>query len=260
MGNRYMNYGFGLNGQPDTNRTTGVRIHKDGSFSSVPTKFFSENDKSKAIVKSLRNSEYVIIESDITFPDVDKGKSGSEKYIESLASKRIIAGKANGKYGLNEYITRAEFTVLLTRALGLPEEKYDGRFKDVKGNEWFNVNGALMAAVKSGIVAGKTNGTFAPNNKITRAEASAMIGRVLKSSYIDLDEAKLDKSKKINDFKDEKNIGASVREDMLRAYQAGIVSGTSKDKFEPKAFTKRDQMARILAEFLMKADLMDELK
>ncbi|HEY9577022.1 MAG TPA: S-layer homology domain-containing protein [Pseudobacillus sp.] len=260
IGKRYVNHGFGLSDEVNTNRATGIRIHKDGSFSAVPTRFFSEDGQSKAVVKSLGNAEFAVIESDKTFPDVDKGANWAENYIESLASKYIINGKSNGKYDPNAYVTRAEFAVLLSRALGLPEEKYDGRFKDVKGHEWFNVNGALMAAVKNGVVAGKGNGTFAPNAKISRAEATAMIGRALKLSYIDFDETKLDKNKKIDDFKDAKHIGAALREDMLRAYQAGIVAGTSKGKFEPKAFTKRDQMARILAEFLIKADLMDELK
>ncbi|WP_191991785.1 S-layer homology domain-containing protein [Bacillus aerolatus] len=260
VGNEYVKRGFGLNANVNTNRATGVRVNDDNTFSAVPTRFVTEDDKQKAVVKSLRSSVYTVIEGNVTFPDVDKGNNWAENYIESLASKYIISGKTNGKYGPDEYMTRAQFAVLLTRALGLPGADYDGRFKDVKGDEWFNVEGALMAAVKNGVVAGKKNGTFAPNDRITRAEATAMIGRALNLSFVDFDKEKFNKNKKITDFKDAKKVGASTREDVLRAYQAGIVAGTTKGNFEPTAFTKRDQMARILAEFLIKADLMSELK
>ena len=260
LGNRFIDRGFGLDVNVNSSRATGVRVNADGTFSSVPTKFVTKGGKSTAVVRSLRNSEYTVVEGDVTFPDVDKGANWAEKYIESLASKYIIEGETSGKYSPNKYMTRAQFAVLLARALGLPEAEYDGRFKDVKGTEWFNKNGALMATVKYGIVAGTSENTFAPNANITRAQATAMIGRALKLDFLNFDPAKLDKDKKLADFKDGKTIGAATREDVLVAYQAGIVGGTGAGTFAPEAFTKRDQMAKILGEFLVKADLINDLK
>lgn len=260
LGNVYVERAFGLNKTVNTNRTTGAVLENDGTYRALPTKFKTVNGKQQAVVSSLTNSIYTVVESDITFPDVNNGKNWAEDYIETLASKYIISGTTAGTYKGDEYMTRAQFAMLLSRALGLPSEKYDNRFKDVKGDEWFNANGALMSAVKHGIIAGKKDGTFAPNDRITRAEAAAMIGRALNLKMIKFDTAKLNKNKKLADFKDAKAIGASTREEVLKVYQAGIMAGTTAGTFQPNEFTKRDQMARILAEFLIKAELMEDIK
>ena len=127
-----------------------VKFNQDGTFTALPTLF---NGK-VATVKSLTNSTYAIVEHNKTFLDVDN-KNWAEESIEKLASKYIISGKANGTYAPAEDITRAEFTVLLVRALGLPANEYDNSFSDVKGSEWFNTNGELMAAVQYGLLSEK---------------------------------------------------------------------------------------------------------
>ncbi|KKB35469.1 S-layer homology domain-containing protein [Bacillus thermotolerans] len=255
LGQKYIDRAFTLSEAVNANKATGIRINEDGSFQAVPTIF----NEQTATVKSLQNSEFAVIQGDVTFPDVNNGENWAEAYIETLASKQVIKGGTNGKYNPDQYMTRAQFAVLLSRALGLPGAEYDDRFEDVEGDEWFNENGAFMAAVKSGIIKGRTDGNFAPNDQITRNDATAMIGRALNLDYVAFDLAKLDTDKAIADFKDARDIGASTRQDVLRAYQAGIVNGTSKGTFEPDAFTKRDQMAKILAEFLIAADLMNDI-
>ncbi|MCM3788879.1 S-layer homology domain-containing protein [Domibacillus indicus] len=266
FGDVYVNQELTIDGSVNTNNATGVVVAADGSLRALPTTFETVDevdDEQVAVVRTLANTDgvYTVIESAVTFPDVDNGKNWAEEYIESLASKFIIAGTTAGTYKPDQDMTRSQFAVLLSRALGLPgTTAYDGRFKDVKGNEWFNTNGEFMAAVKYGIIAGKPNGTFAPNDKVTRAEAAAMIGRALELDFIDFDESQLDKKKKLSDFKDAKEIGASTRAEVLKVYQAGIMSGASNKEFNPNDYTKRDQMARILAEFLIKANLMDEIK
>ncbi|KKB45011.1 S-layer homology domain-containing protein [Bacillus thermotolerans] len=255
LGQKYIDRAFTLSEAVNANKATGIRINEDGSFQAVPTIF----NEQTATVKSLQNSEFAVIQGDVTFPDVNNGENWAEAYIETLASKQVIKGGTNGKYNPDQYMTRAQFALLLSRALGLPGAEYDDRFEDVEGDEWFNENGAFMAAVKSGIIKGRTDGNFAPNDQITRNDATAMIGRALNLDYVAFDLAKLDTDKAIADFKDARDIGASTRQDVLRAYQAGIVNGTSKGTFEPDAFTKRDQMAKILAEFLIAADLMNDI-
>lgn len=263
FGNVYVNQEFTIDGSVKTNNATGVVVAADGSLKALPTTFKTVDKKQVAVVGTLANSDgvYTVIESSVTFPDVNGGKNWAEKYIETLSSKFIIAGTTAGTYKPDQDMTRSQFAVLLSRALGLPgTTAYDGRFKDVKGNEWFNANGEFMAAVKYGIIAGKPNGTFAPDDKVTRAEAAAMIGRALDLSFINTDGLKLDTTKKLSDFKDAKEIGASTRAEVLKVYQAGIMSGASNKEFNPNDNTKRDQMARILAEFLMKANLMQDIK
>lgn len=237
----------------NASRAVAVKLNADGSFSAVPTLF----DGKTATIKSLTNSTYAIVENDVTFSDVNNGKDWAEQYIEALASKYIIKGKGDGTFGSTSQLTRAEFTALLVRALGLPGEKYDGRFKDVKGNEWFNDNNALMAAIEYGIIQGKGNSTFAPGEKITRTEAAAMIGRAMKLDFINYDLSSLDKSKSLKDFSDAGTIGNWAKSDVEAVYQAGIMNGKAKNQFGATSNTQRNEMAKILANFLVKARLMD---
>ncbi|RYI27903.1 S-layer homology domain-containing protein [Bacillus infantis] len=237
----------------DASKAVGVVLKENGGFAAVPTLF----EGSMATVKSLTNSNYAIVENEVTFPDVDK-KNWAEEYIETLASKYIIQGKETGKYAPGEQMTRAQFTLLLVRALGLPSVQYDDRFKDVKGNEWFNTNGELMAAVEYGIIQGKEDGRFAPNEKITRSQAAVMIKRAMDIGFVGYDSSQMDGKKQVEDFKDSKKVGSWAKDSIEAVYQAGIVSGKEDGTFDPNGFTKRDQMAKILANFLISANLMND--
>jgi hypothetical protein len=232
-----------------------VKLNDDGTFSSIPTLF----NGGTATIKSLTNSKYTIVENNKTFTDVN-GKSWAENYIEALASKYIINGKTKDKYDPAGHMTRAEFAVLLVRALGLPTTgKYEGGFKDVNGAEWFAKKGELSAAVKYSVVRGMGNGKFAPNDKITRAEAAVMIDRAMNLKFINFDKAQLIQVKKLSDFKDAKQVGTWAKAGVERVYQAGIVDGTKEGNYNPNGYTQRDQMAKILANFLVKAKLMNKI-
>jgi hypothetical protein len=247
-----------INGeQPfDSNKSTAVRVNADGSVSSVPTFF----DNKTATVHSLTNSTYTVVENNIIFQDVDNQKNWAENYIETLANKLIINGKPNGTFAPGEEMTRAQFTVLLVKALALPGEKYEQQFKDVKATDWFNANGELAAAIKFGIITGKPDGRFAPNEIVTRAQAAIMLNRAMKLGFIHYDMKMLDQTKKITDFKDVTKMNPESKVAIEAIYQAGIINGKPDGSFDPNGKTRRDQMAKMLAEFLISAKLMNEIK
>jgi hypothetical protein len=240
----------------DSNKSTGVRVNADGSVSSVPTLF----DNKTATFHSLTNSTYTVVENNFTFPDVDNKKNWAEDYIETLANKLIINGKPSGTFAPSEEMTRAQFTVLLVKALALPGEKYEQKFKDVKATDWFNLNGELAAAIKYGIIAGKPDGSFAPNEKVTRAQAAIMFNRAMKLGFVKFDMTKLDKTKRITDFLDVAKMNDESKMAIEAIYQAGIINGKPDSTFDPSGKTRRDQMAKMLAEFLISAKLMNEIK
>ncbi|MHC0037892.1 S-layer homology domain-containing protein [Pseudoneobacillus sp. C159] len=240
----------------DSNNNVGVRIKDDGTLESVPTLF----NGTEATFKSLTNSKYSIISNHKTFKDVDNNKNWAEKYIETLASKLIINGKSEDTYAPGEEMTRAQFTVLLVKALGLPGGKYEQKFKDVKESDWFNANGELAAALKYGIITGMPDGRFAPNEKVTRQQAAAMLHRAMQLPFLKYDTKKLDKTKKVTDFKDASKMQEWAKPSIEAIYQAGIMNGKGDSTFDPSGKTKRDQMAKMLAEFLISANLMNQIK
>jgi hypothetical protein len=228
-----------------------VKINENGTVSPIPTLF----NNNIATVKSLTNSKYTIVENNKTFSDVSQS-SWAKPYIDTLASKYIVHGKTNDKYDPSALMTRAEFAVLLVRALGLPTSTYDNSFTDVIGNEWFAKNGELTAAVQYGIVKGVSVNKFDPNAKVTRAQAAVMIQRAMEIDFLKYDKSQLNQTKKLTDFKDSKLVGSWAKAGVEAVYQAGIVSGKG-DKFDPNGYTQRQEMAKILANFLVSAKLMN---
>jgi hypothetical protein len=230
--------------------TVAVKLNDNGTFSPIPTIF----NGNVATVKSLTNSKYTIIENNKTFSDLSE--NFAKPSIEKLASKYIVNGKTKDKFDPNANMTRAEFAVLLVRALGLPTSTYDKKFKDVNGSEWFAKTGELTAAVQYGLVKGVNSNTFAPNQKISRAEAAVMIHRAMDVKFLNYDKSQLNKSKTLANFKDSKNIGTWAKAGVEAVYQAGIVNGKGTN-FDPNGYTTRQEMAKILDNFLVSAKLMN---
>lgn len=81
--------------------------------------------------------------------------------INKLAAKGIIQGKTETSFAPNAQITRAEFTVLLARALNLPLKTYEGKFEDVNTSKKWAFAG-IEAAANAGIVNGMKDGKFNP--------------------------------------------------------------------------------------------------
>jgi large repetitive protein len=123
-------------------------------------------------------STYAVLEYNKTFSDVPNGHWASGT-IRSLAAKQLAEGVDETRFAPEQSVTRAEFTALLVRLLGLGEVHNGGTaasFTDVKADDWYAKEVALAAG--TGIVEGMEDSTFAPHARITRQEMAAMLIRV----------------------------------------------------------------------------------
>lgn len=233
----------------DPSRSIAVRINQDGTYTPVPTIF----DGNQAILFSRSNSKYTIIESEnVELSDIDG--LWIEDEVKKLAAKHIIKGKTDGTFAPNEATTRAHMVALLSRALGLsPVQSYDERFTDVNGDEWFAPQ--LMAVAKAGIVEGKQDGTFAPNEILTRQQAAAMIGRAI--DFTGYDSKKLNQNVTLSKYQDKNKIGEWAKSEVKALLQAGIMTGKPNHTFDPKAKLTRAQAAKIINESLKFIGFMD---
>lgn len=98
--------------------------------------------------------------------------------IMDLAEKGIVVGYSDGRYGINDNITRAEVAVMLVRALGLSIDGLESPFTDVPSTHW--AAGHIAAAANAKILNGYGDGRFGPANKITRAELAVMVANAYK--------------------------------------------------------------------------------
>lgn len=125
----------------------------------------------------------------------------AEKIIRDMISEGYIKGElVNGELVINpdRPITRAEFVVVLTKAKNYKKTSDSAKsFSDLKENSWYSE--AVEIATSNGIINGYPDGTFKPNNPITRAEASAIISN---SNNLNQEDnlKKLDNVKEFNDI------------------------------------------------------------
>ncbi|PIQ78328.1 hypothetical protein COV81_05090 [Candidatus Peregrinibacteria bacterium CG11_big_fil_rev_8_21_14_0_20_41_10] len=94
--------------------------------------------------------------------------------IEDLYNRNIIEGYADGRFGPNKYLNRAELTKIVIESLNLPTEA-GSCFPDVPQGEWFNVY--VCTAKNLGWIEGYPNGNFKPSQTINHAEAVKIIAR-----------------------------------------------------------------------------------
>lgn len=96
--------------------------------------------------------------------------------VNTLASLGIISGVGDNRFEPGRSITRAEFTALAMK-FTVGAEKEENIFNDVKPADWFYE--AVTGSIQFGWINGYGDGTFRPNNTITRAEVTAIVNKML---------------------------------------------------------------------------------
>ena len=114
--------------------------------------------------------------SENNFSDVSADKWYNNA-VSTLCHMGVLGGYSDGTFRPNAPITRAEFAkiaVSFAQANGSAVYSY---FTDVKTTDWFAPY--VTAAKDSSLIEGYSDGSFKPENRITRAEACAIVNRVL---------------------------------------------------------------------------------
>ena len=95
--------------------------------------------------------------------------------VSTLSAMGIISGYPDTTFRPNASITRAEFAAIATR-FDVNGDKTPASFNDIAGH-W--AKDEIAVAANNGWVNGYEDGSFRPQNKITRAETMSLVNRVL---------------------------------------------------------------------------------
>jgi len=241
FGGMYVNRTFGLGTAVDPSKITAVWFDSNNRMHFVPAVITTNNGSSDITIRSPHNSIYTVIQSDTSFTDLQGHWAKAD--VELLANKRIVNGTTDQLFTPDANITRAEFAALLVRSLGLAEVQADG-FRDVQSSDWFA--GDVGTAYKAGLITGFEDGTFKPNDNITREQMVTMLVRALK---VGGKEVKLDKAV-LDSFADRASIGDWSKDAAAQALSAGIIQGISNKEFAPQDKATRAQAAAALKRML----------
>ncbi|MFI3230679.1 MAG: S-layer homology domain-containing protein [bacterium] len=126
---------------------------------------------------------------DVIFEDVVPNEDELYPYIMAAYQSGLVMGRGDGKYYLTDAITREEAIVILLRTLGLEHlglsTTYLTSFVDSDNiSDWAKKE--VFAAQKIGIITGDQDGKFNPKDYITKAEAAAIVNRLIDYMRSDL--------------------------------------------------------------------------
>lgn len=101
-------------------------------------------------------------------------------YVEAAWERGWTLGQGGGRFHPEQPITRAEMAAVISRAAELsPPSGGNLRFADAAAiPDW--ARGPVAAAVAQGLLQGYPDGTFRPQASSTRAEATALLARLLR--------------------------------------------------------------------------------
>ena len=144
-----------------------------------------DSDKSKD-TKPQKNTDN---KSDVNvkksrYTDIDN--HWAKKYITYLEDKDILTAFKDDVFNPNKYITRAELLTMLVKMKNLKTINYNGSFKDVSKD--YPYADIIQTAYENKIIKGYGDGTFRPDNEISRAEMSVMLISLAKGEDISDDE------------------------------------------------------------------------
>ncbi|MFX3649551.1 MAG: S-layer homology domain-containing protein [Paenibacillus sp.] len=232
--------------------TTGVVLQPDGSLLHVPTKVIKGNGQDSAIINSLTNSTYALIYHPATFSDVTNHWSRDD--VQDLASRLIVQGTGENVFAPDRSITRAEFTAVLLRGLGLhaPRSTEAASFTDVKTGSWYEDE--VQTAVSYGLISGYADDSFRPNSEITRAEALTIVSRAMK--LVGLAQADASETTSLlSTYSDSAKVQVWAAEPVASAIKQELVQGAD-GKLMSDADISRAQSAAIVKRLLAKAGLI----
>jgi 2',3'-cyclic-nucleotide 2'-phosphodiesterase (5'-nucleotidase family) len=250
FGSTYVSRTLTISGTVDPSSATAVVFDPaSSSMSFVPAVFGTADGKTVVTMKRNSNSIYGVVKpSAAAFADLSGHWSRPD--VELLAAKLVIDGQAPGRFAPDAQVTRGEFAALLVRALGLaPDASSASGVKDLTGTEWYA--GALGAAKKAGLLDGFEDGTLRGGANITRAQMAVMMSRALKAA------GKPAPSGTAAVFADEGQIPAWAADAVDAGVAAGLVEGTSGNRFAPEAQATRAEAATMLKRLLKFADFIN---
>ena len=164
--------------------------------------------------------------------------------VLELAASGVVNGMTETTFEPQGTLTRAEFATMLYRVSYAPVVTGESTYSDVKTGDWYY--DAVIWATEAGVVNGMGDGTFAPNDNITRQEMATMLYRLAKAEKVEED--------KLASFPDAASVADWAKDAMNWAVSTEIVNGSTHDDkvnyLDPTATALRCQAAAVACRYL----------
>ncbi|AGY57335.1 S-layer homology domain-containing protein [Gloeobacter kilaueensis] len=169
----------------------------------------------------------------------------AEPYVSGLADRNFIGGFPDGTFRPSAPITRAQFAAIAAKAFNLQGSGGNANFNDVTRNYW--AANAIAAVSDNGLVTGFPDGTFRPEERITRAQALVILTKALGNRYKGSSQA-LDK------YNDVQAVPDWARTSIEKAADAGIIANFPDPAvIAPNKLASRGEVAALMYQTLARS-------
>ena len=159
--------------------------------------------------------------------------------VEKASEAGLMNGYGGTLFGQNDPITRGQMVQILYNYYGEDCGTNSG-FSDVPASAWYAK--AVTWASKKGVVSGYSNGTFGPDNQLTREQMVTILYNVA-------DKPETNPSA-ISQYSDYHQVASYAADGFAWAVSNKVVSGTSSTTLSPRGTATRAQVAVILVRYL----------
>ena len=179
------------------------------------------------------NIEIPIKNTFIKFTDVEGHWAKDDIY--EFVENTYIDGYEDGTFRPNNPISRAEFIKLVNKVFKLTKTDLVN-FTDVDSRDWYFYD--LCVANKAGYIDGYEDGTFRPNNPISREEAAKII-----ATYKNIKDSTHDK---VGNFTDRQDISDWAIDSIEGVVENGYMNGYLEGNISPKNNITRAESVTML--------------
>ncbi len=169
---------------------------------------------------------------DTTLSFTDTATHWASGAINKLVGLGAVTGYADGTFKPDKTISRAEFAVMLAKALKLApgESKVFGD----TASHW--AKDAIASVAEAGLVSGFSGGRFGPDDPITREQMAVMISNA----------ARLKGTGTKLAFADSAQISSWASDAVNIAVQGGLMTGYQDHTFRPQALSTRAEAVTVI--------------
>ncbi len=180
-------------------------------------------------------------QADQRFTDV-KQDDWFDVAVDNVVKKGLMYGTSSNSFSPKLNTTRAMLVTLLYRLAAEPAVSHSSDFSDVADNMWYSKTIAWSQA--NGVAKGYQDGSFKPNDNLTREQLVAMLYRYANAKQYDVS-AKAN----LTSYSDSASITPYALDAMQWAVKSGVIRGTTATTLDPQGRATRAQLAMIITRF-----------
>ena len=200
------------------------------------------NGNTATTATAAGNNASVVPDDVLPFTDVVEGK-WYYNAVSYAYENGLMVGVSDTVFGIGTATTRAMAAQILYKLAGSPDTVYFGEFTDVSAGKWYAK--ATAWAAENGIFAGYTDGSFRPDDPITREQLALVLYK-----YSVIASKDISATDDLSSFTDASQISSWALKAVKWAVGSGIISGKGGGVLDPKGEATRAELAQILYKYL----------